>query len=689
MPKKITLNAETFAVPLSKLTLSPKNVRKTYDLAEIEEMAASIAVKGRGLIQNLGVTEQVDEDGTPTGLWEVVAGGRRYRGLALLVERKRLAATASIPCRRVADQDAIDTSLAENEDRKALHPADAYEAFAALHEGGRGVGVEEIAARFGVTVHTVRQRLRLGTVAPVLLAAYREGKLTLDHVMAFTITEDQVAQERAYAELQGWQCTPPAIRRVLTQASVPAHDPRALLVGLDAYQAAGGQVQRDLFTEDGGGWLINTPLLGRLAGKHMQQVADQLRAEGWKWVATDPADAHACWRDLRRVWPEDVPLTEADQKRRDELAARFDGLVLDYPNGDDEAPDEVQAEFEAIQAELDALEERERAFRPEDMARGGATITLTPMGSLRIERGYVRPEDEPQFEPELESEEASDIENGNDEEDENEAASEAVDGAMRHAGINSTPETALTEAKALVLPADLDAELSAHRTAALRVEIMRQPDLALRVLAHSLATATFYGGYLPTVARIAHLYGAGYGIGGSGLADSPARQAIRQAEDEQKARLPSDHAELWTWLQVQDVPAIHALLAVCIGRVADAGGADWTGANSDQHVSAKAAGKAGLDMRQWWAATRDSYFSRVTKAGILDAVHGGVGEDAARRIADMKKDAMAENAETLLAGKGWLPARLRVPTTAEAEPVPADDACGGEGEGSEYSVAAE
>jgi len=687
MPKKITLNAETFAVPLSKLTLSPKNVRKTYDPAEIEEMAASIAVKGRGLIQNLGVTEQVDEHGTPTGLWEVVAGGRRYRGLALLVQRKRLAATASIPCRRVADQDAIDTSLAENEDRKALHPADAYEAFAALHEGGRGVGVEEIAARFGVTVHTVRQRLRLGTVAPVLLAAYREGKLTLDHVMAFTITEDQSAQERAFAELQGWQCTPQAIRRVLTQASVPAHDPRALLVGLDTYQAAGGQVQRDLFTADGGGWLINTPLLERLAGKHVQQVADQLRAEGWKWVVTDPADSHACWRDLRRVWPEDVPVTEADQRRRDELAARFDELALDYPNGD--APDKVQAEFEAIQAELNALEERERAFRPEDMARSGATITLTPMGSLRIERGYIRPEDEPQFEPEPESEEAGDIENGNDEEDENEAAEEAVDEVMRDASSDSTPETVLTEAKALVLPADLDAELSAHRTAALRMEIMRQPDLALRVLAHSFATATFYGGYLPTVARIAHPYGAGYGIGGSGLADSPARQAVRQAEDEQKARLPSDHAELWTWLQAQDVPAIHTLLAVCIGRVADAGGIDWTSANSDQHVAAKAAAKAGLDMRQWWAATRDSYLSRVTKAGILDAVREGAGEDTARRIAEMKKDAMAENAETLLAGKGWLPARLRVPTAAEAEPVLTAETCGGEGDGSEYSVAAE
>lgn len=662
MPKKIALNAETFTVPLSKLALSPKNVRKTYSPAEIEEMAASIAVKGRGLIQNLGVTEQVDKAGAPTGLWEVVAGGRRYRGLMLLVERKRLAANAPIPCRHVADEDAIDTSLAENEDRKALHPADAYEAFAALHDGGKGLGVEEIAARFGVTVHTVRQRLRLGTVSPVLLAAYRDGTLTLDHVMAFTVTEDQAAQERAYAELQDWQRTPHAIRRVLTQTSVPAHDPRVLLVGLDAYQAAGGQVQRDLFTEDGGGWLTNTPLLERLVGERVQEVADQVRAEGWKWVATDPADAHACWRNLRRVWPVEVALTEADETRRDELA-------LEYPNGADDAPAEVQAELEAIEIELDTLEERERAFRPEDVTRGGATIALIHDGTLRIERGYIRPEDEPQAEAEPEGEEdeadASDAESDGGEDEEDEGTTKKVDGgAVRADYAGSAPVTVPAEAKASILSADLDAELAAHRTAALRVEIMRQPDLALRVLAHSLATATFYGGYLPTVARIAHPYAASYGIGGSGFADSPARQAVKQAEDEQQAKLPSAHAELWAWLQEQDVTALHALLAVCIGRVAEAGGGDWTSESGAQHVAAQAASKAGLDMRQWWTATRESYLSRVTKAGILDAVCEGAGEDSARRVADMKKDAMAENAERLLSGKGWLPRQLRVPAGA-------------------------
>ena len=213
---------------------------------------------------------------------------------------------------------------------------------------------------------------------------------------------------------------------------------------------------------------------------------------------------------------------------------------------------------------------------------------------------------------------------------------------------------------------------------------MRQPDLGLRVLAHGLATATFYGGYLPTVARIAHPYSAAYGMGGA-TGDSPARRAIKAAEDRQKAMLPTSHAELWGWLQAQDAPAIHALLAVCIGRVADAQSGDWTDAAGARHVCAQAARDAGLDMRRWWSATRASYLGRVTKAGILAAVREGAGEDAARRIEGMKKDAMAENAEELLAGKGWLPHRLRVPAAEAPAPEAAPDAA--EGAGAEEQAA--
>lgn len=667
MAKKIILNADTFTVPLNKLLLSPRNVRKTYAAAEIEELAASIAAPGRGLIQNLSVSEQTDVQGTPTGMWEVVAGGRRFRALTLLAERKRLAAGAAIPCRRVADENALDASLAENEDRKALHPADAYEAFAELHQDGLGLGIEEIAARFGVTARTVRQRLRLGTVSPIIMAAYRKGKLTLDHVMAFTVTGDRDAQERAFADLPEWQLTPHAIRRVLTQANVPAHDPRARLVGLDAYQAAGGRVQRDLFTEDEGGWLTDVALLERLVGERIQAAAEQVRAEGWKWIVTDPAAARTAWYATRRVWPGTVALSEADQVRQAELAQRLDELAADYPYGVEDAAEEVQAEVQAVQAELDALEARERAFRPEDVARGGATVMLAGDGTLRIERGFVRPEDEPQPEPEPE--------------DTAEACAQEQDGTGQ--AVEAAPPGQAPEDKAPALPFELDAELTAHRTAALRAEIMRQPDLALRVLAHSLATTAFYGAYRATVARLGSPYTASYGAGALGV-DSPAHQAMVVAEDEQRAKLPDDHAALWTWLQEQDVPRLHALIAVCVGRVADAGGGDWTDARQGP---AQVAAAARLDMRQWWTVTQDSYLGRVTKAGILAAVRESVGADAAHRIRDMKKDAMAANAEALLSGKGWLPARLRVPGLegAAAEPAMADEDAGS----MEYPAAAE
>ena len=72
---------------------------------------------------------------------------------------------------------------------------------------------------------------------------------------------------------------------------------------------------------------------------------------------------------------------------------------------------------------------------------------------------------------------------------------------------------------------------------------------------------------------------------------------------------------------------------------------------------AETAGRAralALDVAKDWTPTVDSYLGRVTKAHIVEAVTEGVSEDAARRIADMKKPDMAQAAEQLLAGTGWL-----------------------------------
>lgn len=386
-----TITHATAEIALSKLDPSPANVRRTGAGLGVEALAASIAA--HGLLQSLAVRAKCDGAGRETGRFEVVAGGRRLAALRLVAKNKRLAKHAPVPCRVLDGTDDAEASLAENAVRLDMHPADQFAAFAALHRGGEGLGVEEIAARFGVSVNTVRQRLRLAAVSPTLVQAYRDEALTLDHLMAFAVAEDRAAQERVFAQLPDWQRNPDTIRRLLTGALVPATDRRVLLVGLDAYLAAGGRVQRDLFAEDGGGWIEDAALLERLVAERMEREAAAVRAEGWAWVAIGPEAQSQAWR-CRRVWPVKVPLSAEDEARRATLAARYDDLAAEHGSSDD-LPEAVAAELERIEAELDALDARERAFRQEDVAVAGAVVTLASDGTLRVERGCVRPEDEP------------------------------------------------------------------------------------------------------------------------------------------------------------------------------------------------------------------------------------------------------------------------------------------------------
>ena len=178
------------------------------------------------------VRPKPDGEGQASDRYEVVAGGRRLAALKLLAKQKRITKGTAIPC-RVLDADGVDgaeASLAENIVRQDMHPADQFEAFHALHQGG--IGIEDIAARFGVSAHTVRQRLRMASISPALIQAYRNEELTLDHLTAFGVTEDQETQERVFGQLQTWQRNPDTIRRLLTNALIPATDRKALFVGL-------------------------------------------------------------------------------------------------------------------------------------------------------------------------------------------------------------------------------------------------------------------------------------------------------------------------------------------------------------------------------------------------------------------------------------------------------------------------
>jgi ParB family chromosome partitioning protein len=127
-----------------------------------------------------------------------------------------------------------------------------------------GMPVEDVAARFGVTPTVVTQRLRLAAVSPVLRKQFREGQLTLAQMMAFALVDDHAAQEAAWAELPEWSRGPDSIRRALIKEGLSATHPMCRFVGVEAYEAAGGLVLRDLFEEDGA-TLADGALVERLA----------------------------------------------------------------------------------------------------------------------------------------------------------------------------------------------------------------------------------------------------------------------------------------------------------------------------------------------------------------------------------------------------------------------------------------
>jgi ParB family chromosome partitioning protein len=239
-------NGEIAFIPLNKLKKSPRNARKTpHSEADIEAYAASIAAKG--ILQNLVVEPELDANGEPIGFYFVTIGEGRRLAQLLRAKRKQIKRTEPIRCVIDTANDPFEISLDENVTRENLHSADQFETFRELAEH-RGWGAEEIAARFGVTAHLVKQRLRLGAVSPNPMQVYRDGSLTLDQLMAFAITEDYARQEQVHANLS-YNRDPSFIRRDLMKTHIPTTDRRAIFVGAEAYMEAGGNIVRDLFTE--------------------------------------------------------------------------------------------------------------------------------------------------------------------------------------------------------------------------------------------------------------------------------------------------------------------------------------------------------------------------------------------------------------------------------------------------------
>jgi len=661
--QKITLSSSR-DIPFTKLVLSQSNVRRVKAGVSIEELADSIV--RRGLIQSLHVRPVVNADSVETGMFEVPAGGRRYRALELLVKQKRLAKTAPVPC-VVSDPDAnvlIDElSLAENIERAPLHPLDQFRAFQAMRD--KGMTDEAIAAAFFVPVQVVKQRLRLVTVSPALLDIYADDGMTLEQLMAFSISDDHARQEQVWEAIShSWSKEPYQIRRMLTETAVRASDKRAVFVGVDAYQAAGGCVLRDLFQDDDGGWLQDPALLDRLIAEKLKTCADEIAGEGWKWIEVALSFPYGHDHGLRQLSGTIVDLTEEERATRDALRAEYDRLEEEYSEAD-ELPDEIDQRLGEIEQALDAFERSPVTYDPAEIAMAGVFVSLDADGSLLIDRGYVRPEDEIPVEPE----EGDDADG-----DDTPAAQRAV---ITIGGQSAEPEEDEDDS-IKPLPERLIIELTAHRTVALRNAVAENPQVAMTMLLHKLVSDTFRH-TAPTgclEASVRHVF---FPAQPEELKDSDSARAVNERHEHWGDHVPDDDQALWDWLTQLDDDTRMDLLAHCVSYGVNAlfeRPNPYSGSGVSRHgldvrlaQADRLARETGLDMvAAGWKPTVGNYLGRVTKPRILEAVREGAGERAAQLIDHLKKGDMAKEAERLLADTGWLPEPLRL-TSLDGEQV--------------------
>lgn len=617
----MTDTADQVLIPFNKLIPSVRNVRKTGG-KNVDDLAENIAVEG--VLQNLLVIP------AKKGRFEVIAGERRRLAFGKLVEAGRKAATDPLPCRVRSPEEAERLSLAENALREAMHWLDQFEAFKLLVEAGDSI--EDVSARFGVSPTVVTRRMKLANVSPVLIEAARQEKASQEQLIALSITDDHALQEQVWkAARHEWDRSPQHLRVAITKGQAHAkHDRVARFVGVKDYKKAGGAIVRDLFGDDQ--YLTDADLLQRLARAKLDQAVETVRAEGWCWV--EPVDHfdYGAMSRYGRIYPVPVARSAEEAAELEVLQQEAEQIELDHG---DELPDDIAARLQEIDARVEALSGTARGFKSEEMAIAGIFVGIDHNGGLRLEKGYVRPEDKrklatlqnnPRLGPSVEDE---------------------------------------VDQETQGLSAKLVEDLSAHRSAALRAMLMGRPDIGLSAVVHALAARVVYdfGGHDVSAC---HINGTdshwAMKASAAGMENTRAWTAFVERREEWRKRLPASTADLWGWIVEQDRDTLLSLLAFCAASTVDvivkAGGAKPSGTH--RHGD-KLGAALGLDMAEWWSATAEGYFGRVSKALIVEAARDarGVEDLEVQALGALKKGPAAVEAERLVAGMRWLPAYLR------------------------------
>lgn len=628
----------TFDIPLDKLVLSENNVRKAYTQTALDEIAASLSSVGQ--IQDLRV-RAVDGD-----KYEVVAGGRRYRGFKLLMSRKQsvkgVKVTKDYPIRatlQLEDDNDTEVSLAENYVRESMHPVDEFKAFAELNKEGKSP--EEIADRFGVSHMTVRRRLQLAKVHPELVELCHAGQIDLQQLQALAITDDQELQKYIWDETSEHSRNPSTLKNLIMDEKAHATCSLAQFVGREAYEAKGGTITSDLFGDDDDSYFDNPKLLSQLAIEKMEKLADEHRGQGWKFVeiAFDYNTIHACdyiYKKVMNVSDQDAQTLEKLQSEEEKAEETF----YDLP---DETEEEVLSDWrkklDSLRNDIKAIEDKYRTFDPSHMAHAGVIIILSN-GEAHVREGMVKPEDKKALA------QAKSAEN------KVEADPQSNDGNQE----TEPEETGSAYSQALV------EDLSILKTTALSVELSNQPDVALCALLHPLVGKAFYANEygLRSLYSAIEISGNRHTLKLTTVDDDNNGAFTAEAAifEEWKTKLPEDGKQLWSWLLEQDNDTRLKLLAVVTARQVNALQMRHGFGNHMEHAQ-QIAEAIDFDMGKWWKPS-ESFLSRIKKdAGkeILEAT--SQPKDFIQAVDKMsKKDALPRILDKIK-NSGWLPHMFR------------------------------
>ncbi|EFL2003811.1 ParB/RepB/Spo0J family partition protein [Escherichia coli] len=602
---------EEVSVPLDSLIKSPLNVRTVpYSAESVSELADSI--KGVGLLQNLVV------HALPGDRYGVAAGGRRLAALNMLAERDIIQADWPVRVKVIPQELATAASMTENGHRRDMHPAEQIAGFRAMAQEGKTPA--QIGDLLGYSPRHVQRMLKLADLAPVILDALAEDRITTEHCQALALENDTARQVQVFevACQSGWGGKPEVqtIRRLVTESEVAvAGNSKFRFVGADAFSP--DELRTDLFSDDGDGYVDRVALDAALLEK-LQAVAEFLReAEGWGWCAGRMEPVGECREDARayRNLPEpEAVLTEAEEEHLNELMARYDVLENQC-----EESDLLAAEMKLIDCMA-----KVRAWTPE-MRAGSGVVVSWRYGNVCIQRGVqLRSEDD------------------------------VADDADR-------TEQGLESASVEEISLPLLTKLTSERTLAVQAALMQQPDKSLALLAWTLCLNVFDSKAHSSPARI-RLACEHYAL----TSDAPsgkegaAFMALMAEHSRFAALLPEGwERDMTTFLSLSQ-EVLLSLLSFCTACSLNGVQTRECGHTSRSPLDTLETA-IGFHMRDWWQPTKANFFGHLKKPQIIAALNEAGLSGAARDAEKMKKGDAAEHAEFHMKDNRWVPGWMCAP----------------------------